>query len=71
MRLYCSVNIRVPHDDSNQIYSSFNTGNANTICKDLPGESVLYGVVSGVIIKIDIVPEAIKSALEKSGVTFS
>lgn len=73
MRLYGSVNITEVQDNSNQIFGTVNVctpivygGGCN-----ISGESVLYGVVSNVIIKIDIVPDEIKQALLRSGVKFS
>ena len=39
--------------------------------EDINGESVLYGAVNGIIIKIDIMPDEIKQVLIQSGVKFS
>ena len=65
-----SFNISVEQDNSNQLAAVFNTGvNIDTV-GDVVGGSVLCGVVSSVLINIDIIPEEIKQALENSGVKF-
>jgi hypothetical protein len=70
MRLYGSVNITAVQNNDNQISGSVNMGIPLISGSDIAGESVLRGVISNVIIKVDIIPLEIKQALEQSGVKF-